>query len=725
MTRQFIPLLPAINGGSPTTVFISQTTGYAFYRDSTGSCAYSKTTDGGITWGSAVTIPTVGGDCIRVAVWYDRWTPGDTTGNLIHIAMIDTGDDDIWYAQLNTLNDSLSTPVNITSGRGYGGTLAAGTNHVTITKGTDGALYAAVTDGSDNIMVRCTTNCTNAANWSVSEPASWAAGNDFTILVPMLSGRVMLLWWDISLTTNDIRYSVWNGTSWSAFGNIDTALENTTYDASWGAAVDPSTGDVYLAYAAQANTLGTDDDIRVRRYNFSSGTWSALTDVVTNSVCAGSSNCGITGVKIARDNTTGILYVLYTAQSTAGTASTGNLYWKYSTDGGSTWSQEFGPVYSSNDDIYGGRLSLTPAQMIVATWYAAGPDDLFSRQIAPKTFNQSAYRFFDNTDSTDVGSPLAAQNTAVTLSSAGSAFRLRMLLHVNIADLFTNEGDFKLQFAQRGADNLCDTSFTGETYQDITASTVIAFNDNSTPADGSALTANANDPIHGTDTIRNQTYEELNNFTNSVSSINAGEDGKWDFSLKDNGAPPNTTYCFRVVKADGTLLETYSVIPQITTAAAPTITCSFSATSTSFSNLSPSAVSVSSPDITVTVTSSAGFTISVKDQGNTTTPGLYNSASNYLIPSPNSVFSATATLVAGIDGYGIQATTTNPNISINPRYNVTGNTVGGFTTTTITLASSTVSVSSAPITITHKVAVSSLAPTGNYQDIITYSCTSP
>jgi len=334
------------------------------------------------------------------------------------------------------------------------------------------------------------------------------------------------------------------------------------------------------------------------------------------------------------------------------------------------------------------------------------------------TFNQSAYRFFNNLDSTDVGTPLANQDTPASLTSAGQAFRLRLLLHVT-NKLALNGRSFKLQFAQVGSDGLCDTSFNGETYTDVTTSTVIAFYDNPTPTDGSPLTANVNDPTHGADTIRNQTYEELNPFTNSVSVINSGEDGKWDFSLIDNGAPPGTTYCFRVVKADGTLLESYTVIPQITTAAALAVTCTLSATSTSFSALSPLAVSTSSPDITITITSGGGFQINVKDAGNGTSPGLYKSTSpTYLIQSQN------ATLSAGIDGYGIQATTTNSSISINPEYNKSGNNVGGLSLTDVVLATSSVAVSSATINIKHKASVSVLAPPGDYQDTIIYTCSS-
>lgn len=715
-------------GGSPTTVFISQTTGYAFYVDSAGTAVYSKTTDGGATWGTAVTVDSKT-DIIQIAVWYDRWTPGDTTGNLIHIATTDATNDDIWYRTLDTSDDTLSTgPVNITSGFGYQGTLGAGTNHHTIAKATDGALYAAVSDASDNIMVRCITNCTTATNWAVSEPASWTAGNDFQILVPRLSGGMMFLWWDTSVNTNDVKYSVWNGSSWSAFAAIDTALDNSTYDASWGAAVDPSNGDIYLTYAANAATLGTDDAIRVRRYNGTS--WSALTNVVTGSVCAGVSNCGITGVKIARDNTSGDLYVLYSAQSTPGTATTANIYFKKSTDGGSTWSSEFGPLYSTNDNIYGARLSLSNSsgiQRIYATWYAITPDDLFGRPIAPLTFEQSAYRLFNNTDSTDVGTPLAAQNTAATLGSAGAAFRLRMLLHIGVSDLFTGEENFKLQFAQRGADNQCDTAFSGETYADVTAATAIAYNDNPTPADGATLTANANDPTHGADTIVNQTYEELNNFTNSVAAIPSGQDGKWDFSLKDNGASANTAYCFRIVKADGSLLETYTVIPQITTASVTaTVSCSTNISSTSFGALDASSVFTSSPNASTTIScsgTSGGCTLYVKDVGGGGNPGLWNSTSSVLIPSPNAAFSATSTLVAGTDGYGIQATTTASGLTLAARYNQSGNTVGGLTLSDAVLASSGADVSSSTVVIIHKAAVNANTLSGSYNDTITYSCT--
>jgi len=239
------------------------------------------------------------------------------------------------------------------------------------------------------------------------------------------------------------------------------------------------------------------------------------------------------------------------------------------------------------------------------------------------TYTQSAYRLFNNLDSTDVGTTLAAQDTAATLGSTGAAFRLRMLLHIGAAQLGVSAQNFKLQFAAQSG--TCDTAFSGETYADVTAATVIAYNNNATPADGATLTANASDPTHGADTIVNQTYEELNNFTNSVAAIPSGQDGKWDFSLFDNGATASTAYCLRAVLSTGTVIDTYTVIPQITTAAsapAQTITFSLGATSLaipSAGNLSSSAVSSNSHTVTVATNAASGMVVTYS--GTTLTSG--------------------------------------------------------------------------------------------------------
>ena len=441
---------------------------------------------------------------------------------------------------------------------------------------------------------------------------------------------------------------------------------------------------------------------------------------------------------------------------------------------------------------------------------------------ASPTYTQSAYRWFANADSADVGSALAASNTAATQPSAGSAFRLRMLLHDDTATGTISADSFKLQVANRGADGVCDTSFLNETYRDVpslvdttwtqatssadwaardglgtavfdskmwvmggTTSTYkndvwsstdgvtwtqatssadwaarssfgtavfdskmwvmgggifgatrkndvwyildstssVQFYDNASVNDGVVLTSNSEDPGHGTHTVRNQTYEEANIFTNSQAAIGVGEDGMWDFSLVADASDSGTPYCFRAVKSDGTLLSTYNVIPEITTAAA-SVSCSTNISATSFGTLSAGSVSVATTHASTTMTCGGGLgcTLTVQDEGNGASPGLATTSPAYLIPSTD------ATLAAGTEGYGVQATTTaagsGSTLTIRTAYNVTSTVVGGLFRTATTLASSTAAVTGRETVAVHKAAISGVTPAGSYSDTITYSCVS-
>lgn len=168
----------------------------------------------------------------------------------------------------------------------------------------------------------------------------------------------------------------------------------------------------------------------------------------------------------------------------------------------------------------------------------------------------------------------------------------------------------------------------------------------------------------------------------------------------------------------------------VSASVAATISCSTSTSTTAFGTLTDSAVSTSTPTVSSTMAcsnSAAGCTLSVKDTGSGANPGLWNSTASSLIESPDAAFNATATLVAGTEGYGIQAATTSAGsgalLNPAPRYLQTGNTVGGLTTTTQTLASSTATTSGREILVTHRAAIAASTPAGDYTDTITYSCT--
>lgn len=172
----------------------------------------------------------------------------------------------------------------------------------------------------------------------------------------------------------------------------------------------------------------------------------------------------------------------------------------------------------------------------------------------------------------DVNEPLnAAAINAPTMShDTLQTFRLRLLLHdSNKASPLASQL-FKLQYAARGGDGVCDTSFVNETYADVTEATPIAYANNPVATDSQLVLADANDPTHSSDTKIMQEYTEASTYfsPNGITNpkvIAIGQDGLWDFSLKENGAPAAMPYCLRMVYYGGTPLASYSVIPEITT----------------------------------------------------------------------------------------------------------------------------------------------------------------
>jgi len=176
-------------------------------------------------------------------------------------------------------------------------------------------------------------------------------------------------------------------------------------------------------------------------------------------------------------------------------------------------------------------------------------------------------RFYGKTvgggNAVDIGSPLAATNTPATAPAQGTPFRLRTLVHVATATLSQSGQNFKLQFAQKFG-GICDDG--DEAFFDVSPSSgEIRYHDNTNATSGNAFVSTSTDPTHSSDTIKNQTYRESNNFTNTQSAIAIGEDGMWDFALVDNSASGGTAYCFKIVKSDGTALDGYSEYPEITT----------------------------------------------------------------------------------------------------------------------------------------------------------------
>ncbi len=220
---------------------------------------------------------------------------------------------------------------------------------------------------------------------------------------------------------------------------------------------------------------------------------------------------------------------------------------------------------NSGAETTGGNGGLFGAGGGGGKWGGWGANGLIVITYVPAVFSQSAYRFFNNTNSTVVGAPFTTQNTTTTIPY-NSQFRLRILIHVADAPLGTSGRDFKLQFVDMGT-GTCAAPSGGSpsSYTDVTSTTAIAYFNNPTPVDGDALTSTTTDPTHSGHSLVNQTYEEANNFTNSQSQIDPDSyDGLWDFSLDDYNAEIGKTYCFRAVEANSKLLSSYNIYPAVT-----------------------------------------------------------------------------------------------------------------------------------------------------------------
>jgi len=199
----------------------------------------------------------------------------------------------------------------------------------------------------------------------------------------------------------------------------------------------------------------------------------------------------------------------------------------------------------------------------VVAMYAGVNYDPQSENNQP-VFNQAAYRFFENTNSSGVGAPLAGQDVVAKTPMKGIPFRLRLLIDLAQAGLPAAAGPAYLQVAEKVGE--CDVNFDGEDYSYVsTSSGDIRFYDNDGVSNGAALTPNANDPSYQGHSVVTQSYIEDNPFY-SLSEVPAGSSFLIDYSLVDYSSGGGSNYCFRLVGPEGNILDTYTAVAEIQTA---------------------------------------------------------------------------------------------------------------------------------------------------------------
>lgn len=319
--------------GAGSQYFVESISGdyYCIYiNQATTDIEYRKSTDGGLSWGAAVTVITLG-TTTQLSVWYDRWS--NISAGLIHVVACDTTADDVVYRSIDTeSSDSLSTQTVVFAAT----TALTASGSLSICRARGGNLYCVydVDGGAEHGFSRSTDV---GATWGARTSPTEGAASDYYILVPGWAADnqdMMLFFWDAS--NDEISRKLYDdsGDSWAETSIATTMVElaQSTGYPQFAAAVDITNSRNLLVAWSAADLLNAD----LRCWHV---TESAITEV-TNVVANSTDDQGFCAIGI--DTDTQDWYVFYCGASdgseTFNTAM--KIYYKVSTDDGATWGSE-------------------------------------------------------------------------------------------------------------------------------------------------------------------------------------------------------------------------------------------------------------------------------------------------------------------------------------------------------------------------------------------------
>lgn len=320
-------------------VFTSSSDGYLFYVDVNDDLMYVKTTDGGASWGSAVTVRTGTVSCF--GLWYDKWTPTQT-GTRIHVVSLDSGTGFGYYRYLDTSGDSLGTEAAVISG----GTFNTGRSiHVSVAKMKGGNLLAAYnqTNTGAGGMVRSTDN---GLNWGTVTNPYETTTSDLALVFPGNEADTQDGWIlfhdssadELSLKTYDDSANSFSETS------IATAVDNTTDGlGQWPMAGAIRHSDGHLICAVSSEYDSATGDTLVYDIN-GAASIVAKTNIHTNAD-------DMYHLAVMVDQNTDNLYVGHVGKidGTEALGSNAHAYYAKSVNGGTSWST--GNAYSVDANI--------------------------------------------------------------------------------------------------------------------------------------------------------------------------------------------------------------------------------------------------------------------------------------------------------------------------------------------------------------------------------------
>lgn len=213
-------------GGLQRKVVYVNSNWYAFYNDG-GNVSYKKSADG-VSWGTAV-------DMDSADAGTDDYNPSvDFSGNIIHVAWVDDGDDQIEARQIDTgSSDTLGTLCNITSP----GTISGSTYVTTIASLSTTDVVTAISDtaGGTPVDIYKATGLNGACTVTDIETGnivfgSGITGDDRPQLVGISSTRVGMIFQDgnLSYSEFDVTDNEWHLNNLTIASVTDNVYSSTT-----------------------------------------------------------------------------------------------------------------------------------------------------------------------------------------------------------------------------------------------------------------------------------------------------------------------------------------------------------------------------------------------------------------------------------------------------------------------------------------------------------------